>query len=90
MLSRKVEELDLKKPTKLKDAKWDINLDDWDYDNLTIVQFKPDATIFETTDFDLQFFKSQIREYAYLTAGVKFELLDHRSDQKYTFYFEGE
>lgn len=86
---RPVEKLDLKKPSKLKGVDWTINLDDWDYESITVVQFKPDATIFETTDFDLKFFITQVREYAYLTAGVKFELLDHRSDQKYSFYFEG-
>jgi len=53
------------------------------------VQFKPDKDIFETTNFDLKFFVNQIREYAYLTAGIKFEVLDHRSDQKHVFYFEG-
>ncbi|MBU1132681.1 DNA gyrase subunit B, partial [Patescibacteria group bacterium] len=86
---RPVEKLDPKKPSKLKGADWSINLDDWNDDSITIVQFKPDENIFETIDFDLKFFITQVREYAYLTAGVKFELLDHRSDQKYSFYFEG-
>jgi DNA gyrase subunit B len=30
-----------------------------------------------------------MREYAYLTAGIKFELIDYRTDQHFTFYFEG-
>ncbi|MFC1700231.1 type IIA DNA topoisomerase subunit B [Patescibacteria group bacterium] len=88
-IARPVEKLDLKKPSKLKGVGWNINLDDWKDDSITIVQFKPDPSVFETVDFDLKFFKTQIREYAYLTAGVKFELLDHRSNQRYTFYFEG-
>ena len=86
---RPVEEIDPKNPTKLKNAEWNINLDSWNYDTMTIVQFKPDKDIFETTNFDLKFFVNQIREYAYLTAGIKFEVLDHRSDQKHVFYFEG-
>jgi len=86
---RPVEEIDPKNPTKLKDVEWNINLDSWNYDTMTIVQFKPDKDIFETTNFDLKFFVNQIREYAYLTAGIKFEVLDHRSDQKHVFYFEG-
>jgi len=86
---RPVEEIDLENPTKLKNAEWNINLDSWNYDTMTIVQFKPDKDIFETTNFDLKFFVNQIREYAYLTAGIKFEVLDHRSDQKHIFYFEG-
>jgi len=86
---RPVEEIDPKNPTKLKNVEWNINLDSWNYDTMTIVQFKPDKDIFETTNFDLKFFVNQIREYAYLTAGIKFEVLDHRSDQKHIFYFEG-
>ena len=86
---RPVEEIDPKNPTKLKNVEWNINLDSWNYDTMTIVQFKPDKDIFETTNFDLKFFVNQIREYAYLTAGIKFEVLDHRSDQKHVFYFEG-
>jgi len=87
--ARPTEKLDLKKPTKLKGAEWGINLDDWNYEYGSIVQFKPDKTIFETIDFDYKFFVNQIREYAYLTAGIKFELLDHRINRKYSFYFEG-
>ena len=86
---RTVEDIDLKKPTKLKDVEWNVNLDSWKYENMTIVQFKPDKEIFETTDFDFKFFVNQIKEYAYLTAGIKFEVLDNRVDQKHVFYYEG-
>lgn len=86
---RPVEEINLKTPTKLKGAEWNVNLESWKYENMTIVQFKPDSEIFETTDFDFKFLANQIKEYAYLTAGIKFEVLDHRSDQKHVFYFEG-
>lgn len=86
---RPVEEINLKTPTKLKGADWNVNLDSWKYENMTIVQFKPDSEIFETIDFDFKFLANQIKEYAYLTAGIKFEVLDHRSDQKHVFYFEG-
>ena len=86
---RPVEEIDLKKPTKLKNADWNIDLKTWKYENMTIVQFKPDSEIFETTHFDLKFFATQVKEYAYLTAGIKFEVLDHRIDQRFTYYFEG-
>lgn len=86
---RPVEEINLKTPTKLKGAEWNVDLESWKYGNMTIVQFKPDSEIFETTDFDFKFLANQIKEYAYLTAGIKFEVLDHRSDQKHVFYFEG-
>ncbi|GIW69687.1 MAG: hypothetical protein KatS3mg101_0434 [Patescibacteria group bacterium] len=48
-----------------------------------LLEFLPDNKIFETVDFDYKFFINQLREYAYLTAGVKFDLIDRRSEQKY-------
>lgn len=87
---RPVEVLDLKKPqTKVKGVTWNLDLASWPYKKGTIVQFKPDGIIFETTDLKNRFFVNSFREYAFLTAGIKFELIDYRDDTKYTFYFEG-
>ena len=87
---RPVEVLDIKKPqTKIKGGIWNLDLANWPYKKGTIVQFKPDGTIFETTDLRNRFFVNSFREYAFLTAGIKFELIDYRDDTKYTFYFEG-
>ncbi len=85
-----VGKLDIKNPkTKIKGLKWTMDLANWPYESGTIVQFLPDKTIFETISFGIKFFIGQLREYAYLTGGIKFELIDHRTDQNYTFYFEG-
>ncbi|HXK52646.1 DNA gyrase subunit B [Candidatus Nomurabacteria bacterium] len=87
---RKVEPLDPKNPiSKVKNAEWSLKLEEWDAESGTIVQFKPDETIFETVDFKYKFFVNQLREYAYLTANIKFDIIDHRTDQRYCFYFEG-
>jgi DNA gyrase subunit B len=87
---RPVEKIDPKKPvSKIKGAEWSVDVENWNYESGTIVQFQPDGTIFETTDFNYKFFVNQLREYAYLTAGIKFEVVDHRVTQNYTFYFEG-
>lgn len=75
--------------TKDKVAKTGINLENWPYETGTIVQFKPSDKIFETVEYKLPFFIRQLKEYAYLTAGVKFELVDHRDDTRLIFYFEG-
>jgi DNA gyrase subunit B len=75
--------------TLLKGIENPLNPSDWNYTSGTIVQFKPDKTIFDTTDFKYEHFESQLREYAYLTAKVKFEIVDHRTDRSYTYYFEG-
>ncbi|HLD51218.1 DNA topoisomerase IV subunit B [candidate division WWE3 bacterium RIFOXYC1_FULL_40_10] len=78
-----------KNETKVKGAEWNIDVAGWNYESGTIVQFMPDSEIFETTDFKYKHFIAQLREYAYLTAGIRFELIDYRTDQKETFYFEG-
>ncbi len=84
-----VHSLDPKKPTEIKGAEWGLDIEGWHYNSGTIVQFNPDETIFEELYFNHDFFVDQIREYAYLTAGIKFELIDYREDKKYSFYFEG-
>ena len=80
---------DPKSPTQIKDTTWEIDLTNWKYDSGTIVQFLPDDTIFEDINFRIAFFMDQLREYAYPTAGIKFELVDHREDLHYSYYFEG-
>ncbi len=92
---RPVEKINKNKPvTKIKGIDWNLDLDFFDqsgeeYQDGTVVQFQPDNSIFETTNFNIKHFITQLKEYAYLTAGIKFELIDHRSHQKYTYYFEG-
>ena len=89
-VTRPVEKLDPDKPvTKLKGLKWNLDMSKWDYESYTIVQFMPDEKIFETTSFSYKFFVNQIREYAYLTAGIKFEVGEESTKQNNTFYFEG-
>ena len=87
-VKNKVHSLDPKNPTELPKNTWNVNLEDWDYESGTIVHFKPDAKIFEETNFSYEFFVNQIREYAYLTAGIKFGLVDHREEKEFSFYFE--
>lgn len=63
-------------------------------DTGTRISFKPDASIFTTTEFDWKYILDHIRQQAYLTKGVRFNIHDMRSkesaEQKhYSFYFEG-
>ncbi len=64
-------------------------LEIWNPESGTLVAFKPDATIFNTTNFKYDTLREQYKEYAYLTANVKFEILDERSGEENTYYFEG-
>lgn len=87
---RPVEKIDPKKPdTKIKGEKWNLDLGSWEYENYSIVQFMPDDKVFETTNFKTKFFLNQLKEYAYLTAGIRFEIIDERSDIHENYYFEG-
>lgn len=83
-----VHEWNPKNLTELNKDTWNIDVENWDYETGTIVHFKPNEDIFETTNFSYDFFINQLREYAYLTAGIKFELIDHRENKQFSFYFE--
>lgn len=56
----------------------------------TIVSFKPDHKIFQTTDFDYKILHGRLRELAYLNRGVRIILKDERIDNKEEeFYSDG-
>ena len=56
----------------------------------TSVTFYPDPTIFkETVTFDYDWVVDYLRHQAYLTKGVKTTVIDERSGERISFYFEG-
>lgn len=57
----------------------------------TIVHFKPDAEIFEETEFQFDVLKQRLRETAFLTKGLKIQIIDERQgmEQEKTFHYEG-
>jgi len=59
--------------------------------NGTTVTFKPDATIFEDTEYDFATLKTRLREIAFLTKALKITLEDKREGMKQlkTFHYEG-
>jgi len=72
-------------------------------DTGTIITFRPDDSIFETIDFDWKTILDHLRQYAYLSKGIKIFLHDRRSEEEknkdknaipfpnpsYQFFFEG-
>ncbi|WP_034536717.1 DNA topoisomerase IV subunit B [Carnobacterium inhibens] len=56
--------------------------------NGTIVHFKPDATIFTTTNLSYDILAERLRESAFLLKGLRIELKDERNDQAEVFYYE--
>jgi len=55
----------------------------------TVVTYKPDTTIFETTEYSFETLANRLRELAYLNKGLSIRLEDERTGAKEEFKFEG-
>ena len=55
----------------------------------TTITFWPDASIFESIEFDYDEILEYLRRQSYLTKGVKAYLRDEKSGKRFGFYFEG-
>lgn len=55
----------------------------------TTITFYPDATIFETVEFEYEWVVDYLRHQAYLTKGIRTFVEDEKTDQSYCFYFDG-
>ena len=55
----------------------------------TTIIFHPDDTIFPEITFDYQWVVDYLRHQAYLTKGLRTDVHDERTGQRYGFYFEG-
>ncbi|MCZ0755144.1 DNA topoisomerase IV subunit B [Anoxybacillus sp. J5B_2022] len=54
----------------------------------TMIQFKPDPTIFSTTTFNYETLSERLRESAFLLKGLKIELVDERTEMRELFHYE--
>ena len=55
----------------------------------TTISFWPDGQIFQVTTLDYDWVVDYLRHQAYLTKGVKTTVSDDRTNESYSFYFEG-
>lgn len=57
----------------------------------TTIVFEPDASIFETTEFNFKTILDRFRQQAYLTKGIRLIAIDEREESPvpYGFFFEG-
>jgi DNA gyrase subunit B len=55
----------------------------------TKIQFMPDKLIFETVQFDFDILVKRVREFAFLTKGLKISISDERTGKKREFMYEG-
>lgn len=61
---------------------------DTDYKG-TIVHFKPDSEIFNTTEFEYEYLKERFMELAFLNKGLRINVTDERKGKREQFFFEG-
>jgi len=55
----------------------------------TTIEFQPDASIFEKTEYDFNILAKRFREVAYLNPSITIELRDQRDMKKEIYHFEG-
>ncbi len=55
----------------------------------TLVRFKPDPEVFETTAFDYDTILQRLRNLAFLNAGLELRLIDERSGRNDTLRYDG-
>ncbi len=57
----------------------------------TIVNFTPDESIFETTEFNFDVLSSRLRELAFLNKGLEISIIDERTEpfKQHSFKYEG-
>lgn len=55
----------------------------------TEITFWADGSIFESTEFNYKTILDRLRHQAYLTKGVRTNIIDERTGDRYSFYFEG-
>jgi DNA gyrase subunit B len=53
----------------------------------TTVTFKPDPTIFETTEYNFEQLSGRLRELAFLNKQIHISILDERTDKKNEFFY---
>ena len=55
----------------------------------TKITFKPDATIFDTMEFNFDTLSQRLRELSFLNKGVVITITDERNDKKHEFQYSG-
>jgi DNA gyrase subunit B len=55
----------------------------------TIVRFKPDPEIFETSEFSFDLLSQRLRELSFLHKGVRISIYDEKTEKKHEFFYEG-
>lgn len=71
---------------KLTEAVKEVGVTDY---RGTIVEFKPDGTIFPQTNFDFDYLKDRLMELAYLNKGLRITLEEEATNKKQEFHAEG-
>ncbi|MBM7552613.1 DNA topoisomerase IV subunit B [Thalassobacillus pellis] len=54
----------------------------------TIIHFKPDSSVFTTTNFNFETLSERLREAAFLLKGVEIKLVDQRKDMEESYQYD--
>lgn len=55
----------------------------------TKITFKPDAEIFEVTEFNFDTLSQRLREKAFLNSGIRITITDERNEKSHEFFYKG-
>lgn len=55
----------------------------------TVVKFRPDPKIFQTTEFEYDYLRERLMELAFLNKGLTIKLEDERTGKTETFFYQG-
>jgi DNA gyrase subunit B len=55
----------------------------------TIIRFKPDSQIFESTEFNYETLSGRMREFAFLNKGLKVSISEQKTNQSNSYRFDG-
>ncbi len=55
----------------------------------TYIRFKPDALIFDTTEFNYDVLANRMRELAFLNKGVEISIIEEHTEKKHRFCYDG-
>ncbi|MBE9531969.1 MAG: DNA topoisomerase (ATP-hydrolyzing) subunit B [Proteobacteria bacterium] len=55
----------------------------------TRIHFKPDAQIFDVTEFSFDTLSQRLRELSFLNAGVRIDITDERTEKSHEFHYKG-
>jgi DNA gyrase subunit B len=81
-----------RKKRKKADAQLDLNVPiraGNGFNSGTLIRFKPDSKVFESTDFSFDILSHRLRELAFLNSGVRISITEESTGKSHDFEYDG-